>query len=134
MTIRIRHQEHTYTYQHPMGWSGGDEDSRKKLNEALPAGEYPAEAAEESAVKHALAGILAGGEVIREEAGHHHRGGGEAADEDGVLSTAADGNPDRILGTLPDSPSGDRDRILAPEPPQPSGDPDRILESGSEEL
>ena len=42
MAIEVVHLGHPYTYRQPVGWSGGDPQVREKLNESLPAGEYPA--------------------------------------------------------------------------------------------
>ncbi len=115
MPTEVRHLEHIYTYQHPIGWSGGDRSICEKLNDFRLAGEYPDDEAEEVAVRHALAGILAGGEIIAPHRETHVLHGPDLPD---VASSAPASNPDRILAE-PDE--DDRSAV-------PGGDPDRILE------
>lgn len=119
MAIEIRHREHAYTYRHPVGWSGGERHLREKLNESRPASEYPEAEAEKMDVDHALAGILAGGEVIVPESGRHVRGGVDHSEvEDGAVG-GQDVRPDRILEETGaedhsgDSLTDDPDRILS---------------------
>ena len=114
MPTEVRHLEHLYTYQHPIGWSGGDRSICEKLNEFRPAGEYPDGKAEEVAVRHALAGILAGGEVV---APHRERHVPHGSDSPDVAPSASVSNPDRILAD-----TDENNDSAAP------GDPDRILE------
>ncbi len=98
MAVTIKHQEHYYTYEHPVGWSGGDPDIRFKLNQTRPAGAYPIPIGEEVAITNALVGALSGGEIVRADTGHF-KGGGDI--EEGPEDNEKDGrpysDPDRIL-------------------------------------
>lgn len=119
MAIVIKHQGHIYSFSHPLGWSGGDPPVRHKLNEFQPAGEYPIDEAEEKVLRHALAGILAGGEIVEAGAkGQAAPGAKRQPIADGISTDAPIANPERIL-------EGD----VGDEPADPmAADPDRILE------
>ena len=120
MAVEVTHNGHTYTYHHPSGWSGGDSHVREELNKHLPAGEYSDIEAEEIAARHALRGILSGGEAVISESGKHlsASGPGEDEDEGSIGSSGKGANVDRILDSAePD----DRDA-------SEGGDPERILD------
>ncbi len=133
MAIEVTHLGHTYTYRHPAGWSGGEQAVRDKLNESLPAGDYPEKEAEEMAVRRALGGILSGGEAVVAESGRHILGGRPESEGPGAPAGAGAAQPDRILeGSAEegDRPGSNPDRILDDPGVEgvSGGDPDRILE------
>ena len=128
MPTEVKHLEHIYTYHHPVGWSGGDRSICDKLNEFRPAGEYPDDEAEEMAVRHALAGILAGGEIISPQSGRRIPHDPDLPE--GSVSLASAASSDRILDS--GLSAADPNRILDDgcddDTDVSGGDPDRILE------